>query len=77
MRATWDYLEFNLNTRGIAAEVIETVTDDYEFDPWRPKPNTEAVQITITKEDAARLAGIVLDRSLMDHGSGHTGERDV
>lgn len=77
MKATWDYLEFNLNTRGIAADVVEMVTDDYEFDPWRPKPNTEAVTITITKEDAARLAGIVMDRSLIDHGSAEVGEGDA
>lgn len=76
MKPTWDYLEFNLNTRGIAAEVTETVTGDYEFDPWRPAPNTEAVQITMTKEAAARLAAIVMDRSQIDHGTGAEGSTD-
>ena len=65
MNTTWDYLEFNLNTRGIPAEVEEIVTDDYEFDPWRPAPNTEAVRITITKDDAAKLAGLILDQKLL------------
>lgn len=61
MKATWDYLEYNLNTRGIPADTEEIVTDDYEPDPWRPAPNTEAVRITLTKDDAAKLAGLIID----------------
>jgi hypothetical protein len=51
----WSYLDYVLATRGIPSDVEEVVTDDYESDPWRPPPNTEAVTLTVSKTDAGRL----------------------
>lgn len=56
---SWDYLSYWLATHGILSDVTEDVTDDYEFDPWRPAPNTEVVRVTLTLEDAAYLTAMV------------------
>jgi hypothetical protein len=63
----WSFLSYHLATRGIPCDIEETETDDYEFDPWRPTPNTEAVTVTLTKDDAALLASLV---SLSDDEGG-------
>jgi len=55
----WSYLSYVLATRGIPSDVEEVVTDDYEFDPWRPAPASEAVTFTISKPDAERLVGLL------------------
>lgn len=57
--ADWSYLSYYLATRGIPSDTQEVATEDYEFDPWLPPPNTEAVTVTITKADAERLIEIV------------------
>ncbi len=45
-----------LATRGIPSDVDYDYADDYEADPWRPKPNSEVIVITIEAADESKLA---------------------
>lgn len=59
MRLDWSYLSYVLATRGIASDWSEDVSGDYEFDPWRPAPNSEVVTFTISKPDAEHLVSLL------------------
>ncbi len=55
----WSFLGFELAKRGIASDVEETITDDYEPDPWRPVPDAKAVTITLDLVGASELVEIL------------------
>lgn len=57
----WSFLSFELAKRGIGCDVEEIITDDYEPDPWRPPPDTEAVAVTLDLAGASKLVGILED----------------
>ncbi len=59
MSTDWSFLGHELATHGIASDVVEDVTDDYEPDPWRPKPNTDAVVVTLDRDGATQLAELI------------------
>jgi hypothetical protein len=76
----WSFLSYHLATHGIPCDIEEIITDDYEMDPWRPKPKTEAVTVTVTKDDAGKLAALVALRTCPKCGEPahtHTYEPDT
>ncbi len=56
---SWDYLSYKLACWGIPSDVAEIETDDYEWNEWRPDPNSEAITITISKEAGDILSEIL------------------
>lgn len=57
----WSYLSYNLARFGIPSDVVEDVSGDYEFDPWRPEPKAEVVLVTLSLEAATRLSEMLDD----------------
>ena len=58
---TWDFLGFRLAQCGIPSDVDEDVSGDYEFDPWRPRPNEEIVVVRLSKAEASKLCSLLPD----------------
>jgi len=58
-----DSLSYRLASLGIPTIVEETVTGDYDGDPWAPRGNAEGVSIILDVEGANRLTK-VLEKAL-------------
>lgn len=57
----WSYLSYNLARFGVASDVHNDMSGDYEMDPWRPAPNTEIVRVALALDDASRLSALLDD----------------
>jgi hypothetical protein len=57
----WSFLSYELARHGIPSDVHEIVTSNYkhDFDPWRPSPDVDGLQIVLDREGADRLAHIL------------------
>lgn len=59
----WSFLGYWLATHGIPSDIGESMTREYDPDPWRPEPDVESVTVTLDRRGAERLVEILTRES--------------
>ena len=55
----WSFLGYVLATHGIASDVNEVTTDEYDLDPWRPYPNVNGLRVILDRDGASKLVALL------------------